>query len=123
LQHASDDVSEERVVMTCCKNNDGDLGPRGVWVRKNGLFSPVTEFDWESWDHPEDTDKQEQQVDEVALASIFENGKKRLKRADAIDGLIELTGRKKSTYYDALSPKGRFKKCLIQEGELLTFRP
>jgi hypothetical protein len=50
MQHASDDVAEERIVFTCCKNNDGELGKRSVWVRKNGLFEPVTNFDWTSWD-------------------------------------------------------------------------
>ena len=28
VQHASDDPEENRVVFTCCKNNDGELGPR-----------------------------------------------------------------------------------------------
>jgi hypothetical protein len=57
LQHASDDVDEDKVVMTCCKNNDGDLGPRGVWIRQNGLFLPVTGFDWEEWDSGENEGK------------------------------------------------------------------
>jgi hypothetical protein len=41
MQHASDDVDEDRVVWTCCKNNDGELGARSVWERRNGLFIPV----------------------------------------------------------------------------------
>jgi hypothetical protein len=53
VQAASDDVSDERVVMTCCKNNDGELGPRSAWTRHNGLFVPVNGFDWEEFDHPE----------------------------------------------------------------------
>ena len=50
LQHASDDVQEDRVVVTCTKNNNGELGPRAAWVRKNGLFAPAQDFDWEQWD-------------------------------------------------------------------------
>jgi AAA domain len=50
MQHASDDVTEERIVFTCCKNNDGELGKRSVWVRQNGLFTAVQNFDWISWD-------------------------------------------------------------------------
>lgn len=54
MQSASDDVNEARVVWTCCKNNDGQLGPRSAWERRNGLFAPVKDFDWEAWDHPPD---------------------------------------------------------------------
>jgi hypothetical protein len=53
LQHASDDVTDDKVIMTCPKNNDGDPGERGAWVRQNGLFLPVTGFDWEEWDSGE----------------------------------------------------------------------
>jgi AAA domain len=53
LQHASDDVNERRVVVTCCKNNDGQLGDRSVWTRDNGLWSSVPGFDWEAWDSGE----------------------------------------------------------------------
>ena len=53
MQHVSDDVSETRVVVTCCKNNDGELGPRSVWTRDNGIWQPVTGFDWKAWDHGE----------------------------------------------------------------------
>src|SRR5262249_31779447 len=41
LQHASDLVNEDKVVLTCCKNNEGALGARSAWIRKNGLFAPV----------------------------------------------------------------------------------
>jgi hypothetical protein len=122
LQHASDDVTDDKVVMTCPKNNDGDPGERRAWVRKNGLFAPVEDFDWESWDNP-DRNKGEQPLDETAIASIFENGAKRLNRPDAVEALKTLTGRKRSVCYDALNPKGRFKKCLAQQGDHLIYRP
>jgi hypothetical protein len=44
LQSASDEVTETRVVWTCCKNNDRDLGPRTTWERRDGRFSTRTEF-------------------------------------------------------------------------------
>jgi hypothetical protein len=50
MQSASDRVDETRVVWTCCKNNDGALGPRSVWERKNELFVPIRDFDWEEFD-------------------------------------------------------------------------
>jgi hypothetical protein len=61
LQSASDDVGEERVVLTCCKNNDGKLGDRSVWLRRNGL--PAENFDWEAFEHPGDKDKGEVPLD------------------------------------------------------------
>ncbi len=53
MQHATDDTTEDRVVFTCCKNNDGELGPRSAWVRQNGLFEPVQNFDWNGWEKGE----------------------------------------------------------------------
>jgi hypothetical protein len=50
MQHASDAVDENRVVWTCCKNNDGELGNRSAWQRESGLFTHVPNFDWTSWD-------------------------------------------------------------------------
>jgi hypothetical protein len=50
MQHASDEVTEERIVWTCCKNNDGKDLQRSAWVRQNGLFVPVHDFDWTGWD-------------------------------------------------------------------------
>lgn len=53
LQSASDDVMETGVVVTCCKNNDGELGKRGAWTRESGQWPKVEDFDWESWDSGE----------------------------------------------------------------------
>ena len=49
MPSASDDVAEDRIVWTCCKNNDGELGDRSAWIRCNGLFDPVSDFDWDAW--------------------------------------------------------------------------
>jgi hypothetical protein len=123
LQSASDDVNEERVVLTCCKNNDGKLGERSVWLRKSGLFVPVPNFDWEAFDHPQDKGKQEPPLDETALAEVFENGNRPLARSEAVEALMGLTGRKRSVCYDALSPKGKFKKCLKTQSGKLVYQP
>lgn len=53
LQHASDAVDDQRVIVTCCKNNDGQLGPRGCFLRSSGQWPPVQDFDWQTWDKPE----------------------------------------------------------------------
>jgi hypothetical protein len=71
MQHASDDVTEERIVFTCCKNNDGELGKRSVWIRKNGLFEPVHDFDWKGWDQGE---KEEAFPLQTIVEIVEENG-------------------------------------------------
>lgn len=57
MQAASDDTEDDRIVWTCCKNNDGKVGARSAWVRQNGLFSPVEDFDWEAFDEQGDHKK------------------------------------------------------------------
>jgi hypothetical protein len=50
MEHASADVDQRRIVWTCCKNNDGELGPRSAWERENGLFVQVHDFNWRAFD-------------------------------------------------------------------------
>ena len=122
MQSASDDVDETKIIWTCCKNNDGKLGPRSVWERKNGLFVPVQDFDWSGFDSPDE--KKDKPIDETALAEIFNSGAVKLKRADAVEALINLTGRKRTTCYDALNEKtGRLKRWLKLEGGFLAYVP
>ena len=51
MQAATDDPEDSRIVWTCCKNNDGPMGQRTVWGRRNGVFVPVDDFDWDSFDN------------------------------------------------------------------------
>jgi hypothetical protein len=127
-QHASDDVAETRVVVTCCKNNDGELGPRSVWNRGNGgLWTPVEEFDWDEWDNPstEPTHQQSRGITAAIMAVVFEHGKKALKRADARDSLVVLTEKSRSSCYNALALNGKFGDhlSLDQETQLLRWIP
>jgi hypothetical protein len=115
LQSASDDVAETRVVCTCCKNNDGELGPRSAWERRNGLFVSVENFDWQGFDNPEPGS--DSGISTRQMQILFESGP--LKRKQAVERLIEITGRKKSQCYDALKLDGRFSKHLVNaDGEL-----
>ena len=50
MQAATDDTEDERIVWTCCKNNDGELGGRSAWTRQNGLFAPIRDFEWDDFD-------------------------------------------------------------------------
>jgi hypothetical protein len=47
LEAASNDVSDDTVVLTCCKNNDGAEGAPSAWFRRNGLFERNEGFDME----------------------------------------------------------------------------
>jgi hypothetical protein len=108
MQHATDDVGENRVVVTCCKNNDGELGSRSVWVRDNGLWTPVKDFDWEQWDSPDPDAKKQKAISERSMAEVFDSGNKRLKLSEARDALMKLTGKCRSICYSALDEKGKF---------------
>ena len=49
LEAASTDTTDDRVVLTCAKNNDGLEGEPSAWHRKNGLFDHCPDFDWEAF--------------------------------------------------------------------------
>ena len=69
MQAASDDTDDSRVVWTCCKNNDGQMGTRSAWIRSNGLFSPVEGFDWDSFDNPPTKAPKHKQVVDIVRKS------------------------------------------------------
>src|SRR5205814_4908935 len=76
MQAASDETTDNRIVWTCCKNNDGELGERSAWERCNGLFAPVLEFDWDTFDNPRSDDRVTITADD--LRDILEYGEKQL---------------------------------------------
>jgi hypothetical protein len=84
MQLASDDPQDNRVVWTCCKNNDGELGARSAWELCNGLFAPAHDFDWDTFDKPH-TDERVT-ITGNDLAEIFENGEKQLTKSEAVRG-------------------------------------
>jgi len=116
LQSASEAVEEKRVVVTCCKNNDGELGARSVWERDNGLWSEVTGFDWSTWDNGSNGSGGQSPIDETDMEAVFANGAK-LTKQQARDALMQLTGKKKSVCYEALNLKGRFRGNLRYDGK------
>jgi AAA domain len=118
MQAASDDTTDNQVVLTCCKNNDGELGARLAWERRNGLFVPVTDFDWSTFDAPE-KDRREV-ITEADFAAIFDNGP--LTKAEARKALEEATGASRSACYYALDHNGRFAKHLDHFGGKITWK-
>jgi hypothetical protein len=121
MQAASDETEDNRIVWTCCKNNDGELGGRSAWERRNGLFTPVSEFDWDTFENPHKDDRVTITSDDLAM--VFENGEKQLTKADAVRALQTLTGGKRTACYNALKPDGRFTKQLRETDGLLSWKP
>ncbi len=116
LQPASEEEADDRVVWSCCKNNDGELGSRSAWHRRNGLFAPCPDFDWEGFDKPRGEERAG--VTEAHMEQLFANGR-RIARSFAVKELMDLTQLKQAACYNALSPSGRFKDHLREEEKLL----
>ena len=120
MQAGSDDTTDNCVVWTCCKNNDGDLGVRSAWERRNGLFAPVSDFDWGSFDNPNQNDRVT--ITSEDIATIFENGDKQLTRNEAFKALQALTEAGKTACYNALKLDGRFAAHLSENHSLLSWK-
>ena len=111
MQHASDDVAEERVVLTCCKNNDGELGKRSVWTRQNGLFAPVENFDWTAWDQGE----KEGVFTLEQVAEILEKNPKGLRQADLAREIVK-RGVSRATAYRRIDEAEKSGLIKFQKG-------
>ena len=121
IQHASDEPEENRIIFTCCKNNDGELGFRSAWERRNGLFAPVENFSWDEFDSP---GEKRRSITEDDLITLFDSGKAKMSKKQAVEKLMEQTGSAHSAAYNALSPTGRFGSNLqLDENKLLTWKP
>lgn len=121
MQAASDDPEDRRVVWTCCKNNDGEMGARSAWVRSNGLFAPVADFDWDAFESAGRSDRTT--ITEADMAAVFENGAKRRKPADAAKLLMaEPIGAGRTAAYAAIKLDGRFGTRLTEADGLLSWK-
>lgn len=115
MEAGSDDPEDDRVVFSCCKNNDGQMPPRSAWHRRNGLFAPCLNFNWEEFEQPSGSRKT---VSPEDLKAVFTDGRK-LNRKRAAEELMETAGVKKTAAYDALD---RFKDLLTERGGLLALK-
>jgi len=120
MQAASDDTEDRRVVWTCCKNNDGEMGRRSAWERSNGLFASVPDFDWDAFESQ--GQEQKGKITEEHLAAVFQDGARTLPRSEARDALMELTGAHRAAAYEALKADGRFGAHLSDSGGQLSWR-
>ena len=117
MQAASDDPEDDRIVWTCCKNNDGELGQRSAWHRRDGLFLPVENFDWDEFSASRATGRG--LITEADVAAVFALGAP-IKRAEAVRMLMTQTGAQRAACYDALKADGRFGRLLRDEKGFLT---
>jgi hypothetical protein len=121
LQSASDEVTETRMVWTCCKSNDEELGPRTAWERHNGRVQPVRDFDWQAFNLP-DAGK-EVGITPAQVAVVFQDEQLRLAQSAAPKRLQDLTGRKKTLCCEALRVDGKFAEHLGEQGGQITWTP
>lgn len=114
MQPAADDPEDSRVVITCAKNNDGELGPRTAWQRGKGMFEAVSNFDWQAFD--DGAPKREAKVRDEHIHELFENGRSWLAIKEAASRLQEIAEVGRSAAYEALKlVGGRFSHLLKKE--------
>ncbi|MBI3877327.1 MAG: AAA family ATPase [Verrucomicrobia bacterium] len=113
MQPATDDTEDARVVVTCAKNNDGSLGARSAWERREGMFHAVEHFDFEAFDSG--GPRQEPKVNEGHLRELFEQGRRWCALKQAVESLEEIACVGRSAAYEALKlERGRFSHLLMK---------
>jgi hypothetical protein len=100
LQSATDSPADNQLVMTCCKNNDGDLGPSRAWQPGDcGLYDKINDFDWDSFYNPFNKAQQTKAERwESVPAFILELGGQ-AKRSDVVSKIIDRFKVSKKTAY------------------------
>lgn len=124
IEPASPDPDDNRIILTCAKNNNGAMPPSTAWHRRNGLFEACPDFDWKEWraGSAGGGSKKRHAVELEDLAEIFEDGEKVLSKNDAVKALTRLEGIGRSAAYAAIKPDGRFGDHLSECGGFITFR-
>lgn len=97
IEPASTDTEDDRVVVTCCKNNDGNEGEPTAWHRKNGLFAPCADFDWDAFYADESAPKGSITAEQVKDA--IGDGSK---RTGAAKELMRITEKSRASCFNAL---------------------
>ena len=118
MQAATDDEEDNRVVWSCAKNNDGTLPAKSAWYRKNGIFLPCLDFDWDDFNKGGNETSKPISIDD--LRKLFDAGKRRLEKNKAVDELMEITGKGKSSCYSALKVEsGKYSEFLVEKDYLI----
>lgn len=107
---------DNRIVFTCCKNNNGIKGKQTAWERRaDGFRGPLSdsEMDWDAFHNGGGAGGKNEKITEADLEAVFENGATWLTKAAAAKALQSLTGTGHSSAYNALDlRKGRFRDRL-----------
>lgn len=124
LEPATNDTEDDRVVLTCAKNNNGQLGAATAWHRRNGLFTACDSFDWDGYWNPVGGGDARRKVKLEDLAAIFDEGEKTLKKKEAVELLKDQTGLGRTACYDALKLEGgEFSEYLDEGAGVIRFTP
>jgi hypothetical protein len=114
----SEDETDDSVVVFNPKNSNGKNSPRSAWVRKNGLFEPLIDFDWKQFDTPPEERRTITGEDiEKAL-----KGKGVIPRSKVVESLMESTGLGKSACFAALKIDGKFGQLFTVSGGGIAWR-
>jgi hypothetical protein len=121
MQAASDEEEDNRVVLNCAKNNDGALPAQSAWYRKNGIFLPCPDFDWEEFSKPSNGTSKPISIED--MRTLFDSGNRALDKIRAVEELREQTEKGKSSCYNALNVEsGKFSEYLEEKGGLIEWR-
>lgn len=119
MVRATDEETDDNVIFTNPKNNNGEQVTRSAWQRRNGLFVPILDFDWNEFDKPQENRKT---VTLEHLRELF-NGCLCLERKRAVKKLCEIAEIQDKAAYKALDTKaGKFRNYLYEEEGMLSFR-
>jgi hypothetical protein len=100
----SEDETDNSVVVFNPKNSNGQNSMRSAWIRKNGLFDPLRNFDWKQFDKPPE---ERRTITGDDIEQVLK-GKGNVQRAQAVESLMKLTGLGKSACFAALQNDGKY---------------
>ncbi|WP_309381371.1 AAA family ATPase [Cerasicoccus frondis] len=113
LEPVSPDPNDDRIVFTCAKCNDGRMPAPTAWHRRNGLFTPCEDFDFDAYYHNTKSNRRAVTEDHIKETLSAFTG---LARKQAAKDLMIKADVGRSAAYDALKKDGAFGH-LIREGD------
>lgn len=107
VQAVTSDLADYRIVFDIAKSNDVENlesnQTRSAWIRANGAFEHIPDFDWNEYDNP--GAPQRRGLDEDMIIEVF-TGEKELKPAKLSKRLKEVHQIGESTTFRAIADKG-----------------
>jgi 5S rRNA maturation endonuclease (ribonuclease M5) len=118
LQFASNLPEDKRRVFTICKANNEERPPATAWGREGAgaWWTADGNFDIAAFLHGDTEGRDRKGVTKEHMEELFENGKRRIARKQAVEQLMELADVKHTAAYDALKTgQGRKFKTLKED--------